>query len=41
VTLSTAFECVPVTNGGLTSRPLASNNVTIEPGGTARLDFKE
>jgi hypothetical protein len=41
VTLATAFERVPGTDGGLTSRSLASAKVTIEPGGTARVDFKE
>jgi hypothetical protein len=41
VTLSTAYERVPGTSGGLTSRPLASAKVTIEAGGAARVDFKE
>ena len=41
VTLSTAFEPIPGTDGGLTSRPLASAKVTIESGGIARVDFKE
>jgi beta-lactamase regulating signal transducer with metallopeptidase domain len=41
VSLESTYERVPGSNGGLTSRTLASDKVTIEPGETARVDFKK
>ncbi len=41
VSLTSPFERVPGTSNGLTMRTLASLNVTVDPGETKRVEFKE